>query len=202
MLQLLFPTRCAVCDVVGPSPCPRCVALLQRPEPFEVPESLTSCAALLVYEGATRRLITALKYRNQRGCLDRLAAALAALSHHPVDAVTWAPTSTARRRARGFDQAELLARAVARALRLRCNAPLRRVSRRAQTGQTLAIRKDGPRFACPRPPPSRLLLVDDVLTTGATLSAAARALRLAGAGEVHGLVVARTPTHADLRPRQ
>jgi len=193
VLQLLLPTRCAVCDEVGPSPCSPCIAQLRPAQRFPVPSALTSCVALFMYEGPVRRLITGLKYRNQRGALDRLAAALAIVAVNDVDAITWAPTSTERRRARGFDQAELLARAIARRLRRPCVRTLRRVAGLSQTGQPLAVRVCGPAFEPTRPAPPSLLLVDDVVTTGATLAAGARALRRAGANEIHGAVVAHTP---------
>ncbi len=169
---------------------------------MRVPPGLDSCTALLLYEGGTRRLITALKYRNRRSGLPRLATALAALALPTVDEVVWAPTSDERRRSRGFDQAELLARAVGRRLRLPCRRALRRVSAVAQTGRSLAARLEGPAFAAIGTPRARVLLIDDVITTGATLSAAARALRGAGVSQVHGLVLARTPGPGDeLVPR-
>ncbi len=110
-----------------------------------------------------------------------------------VDVVTWVPTTTARRRRRGFDQAELLARAVASHLGRPCHPLLRNHGTTAQTGRAAADRRQGPRLAARGPVPRAVLVVDDVLTTGASLGAAAAALRRAGAAEVHGAVVARTP---------
>ncbi|HEX8771251.1 MAG TPA: phosphoribosyltransferase family protein, partial [Acidimicrobiales bacterium] len=98
--------------------------------------------------------------------------------------MTWAPTTGARRRERGFDQAELLARAVARRLGLPCRRLLRRRPGPAQTGRDREGRQSGPAFTTRRVTgPARVLLVDDIVTTGATVSAAARALRAAGAIE-------------------
>jgi predicted amidophosphoribosyltransferase len=163
-----------------------------------VPAGLDTCAALLEYRDDVRTLVTALKYRNQRAAMQRLAGALAMLVDRPPELVTWAPTSPRRRRARGFDQAELLARAVARRLRLPCRRSLRRVSTSAQTGQPLSSRLAGPVFVPTRPRATHIAVIDDVMTTGATLSAAARALRVAGAVRVDGLVVAHTPSPADV----
>jgi predicted amidophosphoribosyltransferase len=118
----------------------------------------------------------------------------AADAHVGVGLVTWAPTTTARRRARGFDHAELLARAVARELQLPVRATLHRRAGPPQTGRPAALRRAGPRFDARRVRlPSRVLLVDDVATTGATVAAAADALRRAGASAVIALTAARTP---------
>jgi ComF family protein len=159
--------------------------------------------ALLAYEGVGRELVARLKYHNARAVVTRLAASMGALvadRPQPFAAVTWAPTTRERRRARGFDQAELLARGVARALGLPATALLRRANGPSQTGRPAAERRLGPVFHVRRgrPVPERVLLVDDVVTTGATLSAAARALRAAGATTVVGLAAARTP----LKPRR
>jgi predicted amidophosphoribosyltransferase len=197
VLELLFPVRCVVCDALGASPCGTCSQRLRPAGVVPVPPALDSCTALLVYEGVARELITGLKYRNRRSTLPRLVSALAGLPVPVVDDITWAPTSAVRRRTRGFDQAELIARELARRVGLPCRRSLRRVSNVPQTGRSLAARLEGPSFAATRPTRARLLLVDDVITTGATLTAAARALRRAGASEVHGVVVARTPAPGD-----
>ena len=72
-----------------------------------------------------------------------------------VDVVTWAPTTAARRRQRGFDQAELLARALARRLHVPCRRLLLRPPGNAQTGQPLDVRRAGPAFHPARPSPAR-----------------------------------------------
>lgn len=153
-----------------------------------------------MYEGAGRRLVTALKYRNQRACVRAVAEAMHVLATSDgagldaaVDEITWAPTAAARRRQRGYDQAEVLARALARRWGRPCHRLLDRATASGQTGRSLAARLEGPRFLAVRRPRDRVVVVDDVLTSGATVSAAARALRRAGAREVHALVLARTP---------
>jgi predicted amidophosphoribosyltransferase len=111
------------------------------------------------------------------------------------DVVTWVPTSPARRRSRGFDQAELLARRVARRLDIAARPLLVHDAGAPQTGRSAAERRIGPPLAVRRHArvPPHVLLVDDVVTTGATLSAAARALRRAGATQVSAVAAARTP---------
>ena len=145
----------------------------------------------MAYDDDARAAITALKNRDQRARLWAWAEALAPLVPPGPVVVTWAPTAPARRRRRGFDQAELLARAVARRCGLPCVSLLRRGPGPPQAGRTRAARRAHPGFRVVATVPAEVLLVDDVATTGATLMAAARALREAGAASVHGLVVAR-----------
>jgi predicted amidophosphoribosyltransferase len=192
---VLLPVTCPVCGARGRAPCPRCAAGLGAAPALLPPAGVDSCRALLAYDGVGRELVARMKYRNARTAVPVLARALAALvaGHGAFDAVTWVPTTAARRRSRGFDQAEVLARAVARALRLPCRGLLRRRPGPPQTGRSLAARRAGPSLAARGPVPTSVLLIDDVVTTGATVSAAAAALRAAGASEVHVLAAARTP---------
>jgi predicted amidophosphoribosyltransferase len=159
------------------------------------PPGVDACLALLAYEGVGRELVARLKYRNRRASLPGLAAAAASLVADPgaVTAVTWVPTTPDRRRARGFDQSELLARAVGRRLRRPCRRLLRRGLGPHQTGRPAAARWTGVSFSPRRPVAGRVLLVDDVVTSGATCAAAAQALRRAGASSVIVLAIARTP---------
>jgi len=150
---------------------------------------------MLAYAGAGRELVARMKYRNARASVAFLARGMAAAvpATSRVDIVTWAPTTPSRARARGFDQARLLARAVARDLGLPCRPLLRRRDGPAQTGRDAAARHAGPSFAARTLLGGRrVLLVDDVVTTGATVGAASRALKEAGAGAVHVVVAART----------
>ena len=158
---------------------------------------------MLAYEGVGRELVARLKYRNARSAVPFLVGAMAAATgREVVDLVTWVPTTPERRRRRGFDQAQVLAAGVARRLGLPCRPLLRRGRGPAQTGRTLAERRRGPCFAARCPSPMRVLVVDDVVTSGATMTAAARALRGAGAAEVHAVVAARTPRPGFGPPRR
>ncbi|MEZ5204335.1 MAG: phosphoribosyltransferase family protein [Acidimicrobiales bacterium] len=192
---MLLATRCPGCDRVGPAPCAACIAHMRRPEPVPVPTGLDDCLALLVHEGPARSLVVGLKYRDARASVRWLAQGMAELvPEGAVDLVTWAPTTELRRRSRGFDHAELLARAVAAQLAVPCTATLRRLPGPPQTGRTLLERRDGPQFLASVNLVGRsVLTVDDVVTTGATFAAAARALRAAGADHVVALAAAHPP---------
>jgi predicted amidophosphoribosyltransferase len=169
-----------------------------KPAPdLPTPTGLDGLVAPLSYTGAGREVVARLKYRNARAVLPALASAIAALvDPATVDVVTWAPTTAARRRERGFDQARLLARAVARRLHRPCRSLLRREPGPPQTGRSRRDRVTGPTFAVTGRVRARVLVVDDVVTTGATVLAAATALKTAGATAVTGAAAARTPLKA------
>lgn len=192
MVGVLLAPVCPGCHRTGRSPCPACANGLAAAPPVPVPASVDACWALLAYEDVGRELVAQLKYRNARSPLRWLARGMAALvDADPVDVVTWAPTTAARRRQRGFDQAELLARAVGRELGRPARLLLRRAPGPAQTGRTLAERATGVELhPVRRVDGCRVLVVDDVTTTGATFAAAGRALRAAGAAAVVAVAAA------------
>jgi ComF family protein len=140
--------------------------------------------------------VARLKYRNARSTIRWLAALMAArVARDDIDVVTWVPTTDDRRVKRGFDQAELLARAIARNLRRPCRRLLTRGAGPPQTGRSLSERRDGPVLMTrsDRVTAARVLLVDDVITTGTTVTVAARALRTSGFSHVSVVAAARTP---------
>jgi ComF family protein len=198
----VFPARCPGCGDRGEPVCARCAARLRRAPSLPPPRDLDALVAPFEYAGVVREVIARVKYRDQRAAIAWLArcSARAAFELEPVDLVTWPPTTRERRRERGFDHAALLARRVARDLRLRSARLLVRLDGRAQTGRPAADRRAGPEFGARATCRGRkVLLVDDVATTGATLSAAARVLRAAGAAAVVAVTAARTaPPHRPL----
>lgn len=188
---MLLRPSCALCRRPGHAVCPSCAAGLAPAPGLPCPLGLDRLDAVHDYRVA-RPLVTALKNGGRRDLVGWLAGAMAAVrTPSPGTVVTWAPTGTRRRRQRGFDQAELLARAVARRWGLPCRALLRRSPGPAQSGRSAAERRANPSFSSLRRVPATVLVVDDVATTGATLRAAAMALRAAGATRVDALVGAR-----------
>jgi ComF family protein len=158
------------------------------------------------YRGPAREAVRRLKFSGWRGVGEALAGALAALGPPPADAVSWVPLARGRRAERGFDQAGVLARALARELGLPVGAFVRRTketapqSRRSREERLLAM-ADAFAHIPEAQAPERLLLVDDVLTTGATASSCATALFEAGAREIHLLTACRSFTDRPPGPR-
>ncbi len=199
---MLSERRCGGCGERDWVVCPSCVAGL-RPAPPITVGCTASAAALLAYEGAARDLVVAFKYGRDTQVGKWLGSALVqwlGARHLPIGAVTWIPTSGRRRRRRGFDQARVLARLAALGLGLPLVTTLARRSSRPQTGLGRRARLDGPRLepVRRRPAPTGtgrpvLLVIDDVITTGATAAAACRTLTGWGFPEPHFRALAATP---------
>ena len=166
---------------------------------------LVSLRAVWPHHGVAADRVRALKYGDRSAAVSALADAMAPLAP-AVDLVTWCPASPSARSARGFDQSELLARAIGHRLRVPVRRLLRRDRRdRPQTERDRAGRLAGPALRSLRRlrGAPAVLVVDDVTTTGTTLAVAAAVLASAGAGSVHGLVATRAPgpTPTTLRGR-
>ncbi|MDQ4127465.1 MAG: ComF family protein [Actinomycetota bacterium] len=219
LADLFYPQRCVGCgrrarDVlcracfealpeVGHPICARCglptaFETLVCEECKNVDFNFDSARAPLRYEGVGKKVVHALKYRGYTRVVERLAAPLivGVLGDGArFDAVVPVPLHRSRLRKRGFNQAELLAGGVARKI----NAPLSDTlevvrSTRDQVELSAAGRRANVAgaFAARGRVAGRILLVDDVFTTGATMSACAGTLLGAGAGEVHALSLCRT----------
>ena len=199
---MLFRQRCEACGCNARVLCVKC-----RTQLFAMAQPECDAAVVAVaYEGIARRLILNLKYRNRRQVVVVLAELLAQRVLQSVpniatvcDVVTWAPTSTARVRRRGLDQAELLARRLARVLDVPCRQLLIKTSTNVQTGASREERLRGSVFSARKlGVNSHVIVVDDVVTTGTTLRCAADALHKAGARQVTCVAVASAVRH-DLR---
>lgn len=200
---MFFASSCANCNEPGPQLCRRCRFALASVPSVRLAGGVR---AAMPFDGIARHLVVALKYRNRRAVAQVLARQLVVrLRPGPVDVVTWAPTSARRAGQRGFDQAELLARAVARQLGVPCRRMLYRRHTPAadapQTGRTRWQRLLGPSFRARQVPPGlRVLVVDDVVTTGSTLAAAGASLRAAGVDHVQLVAVTAARAATTVHP--
>jgi competence protein ComFC len=140
-----------------------------------------------LFEGEVKDLIVNFKYQHNKALARTLARSVMAAENlmRDCDLVTWIPTLLERKNDRGFDHAELLARHVGVMLRKPARGVLRRTSSGHQTGRSRSERLVGVSFvAHPTVRRRRILLLDDVITTGTTMREAAHALVVAGASEV------------------
>jgi ComF family protein len=212
LLDLVLPPACAGCSRYGSVLCHRCLGSLRQPraasDRFLAPDAgvvigdaLELAIAAFAYDGPLRRALAGLKYgsaaRVATPLADRAAGCLGLLTDLAGSAtLVPVPVHAERLRQRGYNQAALLAAALAKRNRLPVADPL--VRRRATTQQhrldrAARLRNLRDAFvlrADARPPPV-VILVDDILTTSATLEACAAVLRAAGASRVLGFAVAR-----------
>jgi len=209
VLNLLFPPKCPFCGRVTPGPgfCDACRRTLPWTEEGSQVQTLPGgipCASPLWYEGPVRQGMLRFKFAGASGAAETLGGLIARCAAErfsgEFDTVTWVPVSARRLRRRGFDQAELLARSACRAWDTRPESLLRKtVDNPAQSGLAGgAAERRANVLGVYEPVHSmpvagrRILLVDDIVTTGATLCECARTLREAGAAAVLCVTAART----------
>ena len=216
LLDLVLPPRCGSCLALGSWLCVPCRTKIRRLEEPLCPRcgaesesrrcpcrarlrNLGRLRAAAAYEGSLERAIHRFKYEGWRALARPLARLLEdrlAVDGIPGGVLVPVPLHPSRRHVRGYNQSELIARELARSLRLPLAAGLARVrDTPPQVGLDRIHRRDNVKGAfqwraghLAREP---VLLVDDVATTGATLEACAKALKAAGAGSVTGIVLAR-----------
>jgi predicted amidophosphoribosyltransferase len=213
VLDLFLPQRCVVCAAGGSQLCAACRDDLRSIEPplcercgapvaWPV-ERCRECAgrriafatarAAVGYDDAARQFVLSWKERGLRRLAAEAATLVAERLPPPeVEAITFVPADRTRRLERGHNPAERLARELALAWELPCEPLLDRVRGGRQRGATAGERRSvRGAFRATMTAPRRVALVDDVYTTGATASAAATTLRVAGARRIEVLTFAR-----------
>ena len=200
LLGLIVPPRCPVCKgpcAVREPLCARCESQLSPGPPRHTAiAGIDATWSVAAYEGVARGLVTELKFRARLGLASRAAAAIAERAPPELLAgeIVPVPGAPLRRRWRGFDPAEAIAVALATSTGRTVVRCLRRSEGPRQVGRPRAARvSDPPAVRLRGRAPPAAVLVDDVLTTGATLAACARALRSGGSRRVVAITFARTP---------
>ncbi len=203
---LLFPEKCVLCGkILGRGEQDLCRAC--RVDMPECPISrvkhpfLDSWLAVWYYEGRVRRSILRYKFYGKRHYAAAYARLLAMRllreERADADVITWIPISEKRLRKRGFDQVELMARKLSEELKIpaqpllwkrRDNPPQSRITGRAQRRANVLGAYEA--IHLEQLEDKRVLLLDDVLTTGSTAEECGRVLLTAGAREVHFAAVA------------
>ncbi|HUK45349.1 MAG TPA: double zinc ribbon domain-containing protein [Gaiellaceae bacterium] len=215
LLELLLPSRCASCGVSGPLLCSGCrgsllpirpplCALCGAPTAWPVARCrecagrrlpFDSARAAITYTGPARALVRGWKERGLRPLTSVAADLVVEYVERPAaDLITYIPPDGDRSLRRGQQPARALARELGRRWGIEVGPLLsRRGKVRRQAGLTLVERRRNMRgaFTAARPVPVAVALVDDVYTTGATVAAAAAALRTGGATRVEVVSLAR-----------
>jgi competence protein ComFC len=197
LLDLIAAPHCVGCGGSEGPLCAGCRRMLAPPRGAAVIPRVARVVASWEYDGPARDLVLALKLRGLTAALAPLVGGMAAaVRRHGVGAevLTWVPGRPADTRRRGFDHAGVLARSLGAVLGLPVAPLLRRTGVRPdQTQLSATERRCNLRGAFAAAPCFGVVgLVDDVITTGATAEACARALRAAGASEVEVIAACRS----------
>ena len=190
---MLLRRSCTGCASPRGYPCGSCVARLVAARSISVPGA-ASAAGVVAYDDVSRLLIGEAKSPWGGSLLRWWAAGLAATCPDEVDVVCWIPASMPGRRLRGHDHGQVLAREVGRLLGRPKSRQLVRHDSIHQTGRSRSERLDGPSLGARAGASGRrILLLDDVHTTGSTIRAGVGALLGQGAAGVHVRVLAVVP---------
>lgn len=207
-LDLLFPPRCPFCRSLLRDGETALCASCRRELPWAVGTAqcqsfshIRRCVSPLYYDGLVRRSLLRYKFRGYALYAKKYSEILAnCIDENQVscDIITWVPLSEKRLRARGYDQARLLAEGIGERRGLPCARLLIKTADnppQSATGSGEKRRKNVAGVYAAADPAlaagKRVLLVDDIVTTGATLNECARVLRAAGAAEVCAAALAR-----------
>lgn len=227
ILDWIFPPTCGGCDQTGVRWCPSCQGQVKKiegeicprcGEPSEItdrgvcsecaahPPSYQELRSCMIFQGPVREALHRLKYGRDIGLGDPLSKHLIAYYNElkwDIDFVTVVPLSKERLKERGYNQASFLARPLAYAINKPYDPKLlyRKRNTRTQVGLSAAERWQNVSDAFGAIPAKArgktILVIDDVTTTGSTISACAQALCQAGASAVFGLTLSRAVLQAD-----
>ncbi len=214
LLSFIAPHECLVCEAEGELVCREChdIAIQKVPSrcyrchkltngfrvclPCRASSKLTAVWVAADYAGTAKELIHKLKYQRAQTAARVIAAYLyETLPTPPADfVIVPLPTATSRRRQRGYDQAELIAKEYAHLTGAQYKTLLHRFGQSRQVGTHRKERLEQLEtafWADKSAQKTKVLLIDDVTTTGATLEAAAKVLREAGSSRVAALCFAQ-----------
>jgi competence protein ComFC len=191
VVEFTTPTTCLLCSAEPKLLCNDCFARALPPLPPQTPMAVTT------YDDSGKELIRRFKFEGDqeagRLCARYMASIVRSEDYDVVVAVT---TTPARRRQRGYDQSELLARWISKHLKLPYTGALIRIKNVHQigAGRALRLQQSEGLYAAVKIEQirgQRILLIDDVITTGATIASATETLFEAGAQLVEGLAFAQ-----------
>ncbi len=205
MLSFLFPPKCILCgNLLNREETDLCHQCRTETEEFSKTKRkipfVAHWTAIWYYKDNVRKSIQKYKFRNARSYADAYGRMLAMkLLEEEFDVLTWVPISTQRRFKRGYDQSRLLAEAVAKELGIEAVSTLRKIcNTKPQSTLTEAAQRRANVLGVYKIKNKeaiagkRILLLDDVVTTGATASECAKTLLTAGAAEVQFAAIAAT----------
>lgn len=199
LIEIFYPPHCAFCgSVMKPEYlqiCSDCAQKLPEPPAVRRGDFYKVCVSALPYDDLVRKAVLRLKMGAKRTCAETFGRMMAAQIREKLkgqyDLITWVPVSGLRRIRRGFDQDQLIAFAIADALSMPMKKLLKKwpftrtQSRMPDAAHRRANVLNAFKTINEREIAGKcILLIDDVITTGATLSECSRVLRLAGASEV------------------
>lgn len=216
IISILAPHNCIQCGHEGSLLCDDCMSKSTAPLPARCyhcnkfsqnNKTCTTCKKVsslshvwiyAEYKGIVKELVQLLKFNRARNAANTIADLLQRIQITvPNDVfIVPIPTASNRRRQRGYDQAELIAKKFAKAQKCRINNTLLRIGQTRQVGskRRVRLRQIQNSFIIKQPSlisGKHIILIDDVITTGATIESAAKALRKAGAKRVDALIFAR-----------
>ncbi len=208
LLDLLYPPRCVFCHRLlssGDDPvcrfCEQSLPVTGDSAKRKSPAYTDGCYSPLYYEGTVKESLHRFKFSQRTGYADIYAGFMVkCIDENEIfcDIISWAPVSRKRLRSRGYDQSELLARELSDRLGIPCIRLLIKQKHTMPQSRTrnAAQRRENVKgaYRCSDPETvygKRILLVDDIVTSGSTLSECARILKEAGAAEVSAVTVAR-----------